>query len=986
MSKLGPAIDQLESMGQIDQQLASQFKQSTNEMNRQAASLKSIAVNTGTAKKGLDDVAKSTKSITSSFMQGFKEGIIDALADAGVSTDKFAKAMEKAGVKAPPAVVSIRQELKALTEEILKAKVNGEDFGKAYEALVDRAAKLKDALGDVGQEVKVQAANSKVLDGLLSVTQGVASGFAVAQGTQALFGQGGKELQEVLLKVNSSMAILQGFQGIVNLLQKESAASLLLLNIQKKISTAQTVLDTAAESKNIIVKVAATVAQKALNAAMAANPIGVVAVALAGLIALVANYTENTREAAAATASLNAALDSSGKQLDAQIEGIKNVNSKILADMKARGALESEIQAQTLEGERQVNQARVDELDKLYIARDNARNADAEKQKEIGERILEIEGQINKANIDGLIARTELERTQREESLKSFAGSIDAQLAKAKEGSARQLALRKQQISAQTALELNAAGLTEGEKAAIIAKGQQAQLELEAEFNKRKIDVQIKNIEAQLVNVKEGSDEEYKLRQSLLNRQMESELTNTKLSEAEKNVIVKNYLAQRQKLYTDFLRNTAIQTLQNQSSLNSAEIAQLNISNQDKLNLTIANLENQADIEVQNANGNAAKIKQIYAERDAAIRDTKKQFILDAVNYEIELEAAKEGANRRGLEKIVANERKSYRDRIAAREQLTDIEISAIDKQLDGLEEQKRQKLISDKDYELQYQQLLDKRKEAEEKNIDDIAELRKASNEQIIQGLFMVADAIGQTFSLLADMANERAQARIDQMQMELDAAVEAGAITEKEEISRQKRIDAEQRRAKREQAIREKNMAMFEATLAIPKAFLQGLTSAPPPLGPILGGLMAGLATIRAIAISAAPLPKFGKGKTKSNKYEGLAEIGETGSEIHEINGRMYLVNKPTITWVGRDDVVYNPKQTQEMLSHKMPTVENEMVIGKPTASGDKIDYKKLEKIYAKANKGVSIHIDKDFIKESVADGLSVNNYFDNRYRSDF
>lgn len=977
-SSIDNAVQSLVNMGAIDQKIANQFKQTSTEINKQGQAVKAVAANTNAAKKGLDDVAKAAKNVSDNFMQGFQEGVLDALKEAGVTAEQFAEAMEKSGTASQESSKSLRQELKELTAQLAQMALAGADNTEEFSRLEERAGKIKDALRGVGESINRVGDGELVIRGIGEAAQGVTGAFAIAQGTTALFGDESEELQRTLLKVNAAMAILQGLQSVSAVLQKESNLSLLISNRQRIIQNAQIAIENGLQSTSIVVRTGATVAQKALNAAMAANPIGVVVVALAGLVTLIASYAENTREAAAATAALNAALDSSGQQLEAQIEGIQSKNQRIIADMEKRGELESSIQRQTLEGDRQVQQARIDELNKLYAARDAARDADAEKQKEVNDRIQDLETKIYQANTEGLIARTEMERKANEESLTSYAASIEAQLAKAAEGSARQLDLRKKQIEAQKALELNAAGLTEGEKAAIIAKAQEAQLELQAEYNKRKIDLEIKGIETRLINVKEGSDEELRLNKDLLDRKLEAELTSTKLSEAEKIAIIQNYLAQREKLERD--ASKAMQTLElnNQVSRNNVAIAALNVSNADKLLLTEENLKAQAEIEVIAANENSEKIKEIYAKRDADIRAARAANIDAELQYDLQITAARTGAERRALERTVADEKKSYADRISAREQLTDYQLEGIDSEMLALEDKYQQQLVSDKDYQLQYEQLLDRRKEAVEKNEEDIKNLRLAKFQETFNVIMEIAGAIGGVFNTIIDIQNQQDANRLAVMQEQLDAAREAGAITEKEAITRQKRIEAEERKAKQAQAQREKAMAVFNALMAIPEAYLKGLLTG----GPVLGAIYAGIAGIQAGLIAARPLPKFGKGKKKTDRYEGWAQVGETGTEIHQVDGQMFLVNKPSVRWVGKDDVILNPQDTRSLMSKPIPSGRGE-ILTKQTGQGIIIDYERMEKMHAKYQSSTSVNIHKDFVEESVANGMMKANYFSNRYQ---
>lgn len=165
------------------------------------------------------------------------------------------------------------------------------------------------------------------------------------------------------MKVNSAMAILQGLQQIQNVLQKESAASLLLTRNAQVANTAATV--------------SAGAAQRALNAIMAfANPITLAVVA--AITALTAAYKFFTAGSQAATESLkkfNLQQEVNQQFLDGEIDGIKDNSEKRLAELEVRRA-------------RELNFTQTTEADKLRALR-IGQNADLAQRKESEQVITE---------------------------------------------------------------------------------------------------------------------------------------------------------------------------------------------------------------------------------------------------------------------------------------------------------------------------------------------------------------------------------------------------------------------------------------------------------------------------------------------------------------------------------------------------------------------------------------------------------------------
>lgn len=77
-------------------------------------------------------------------------------------------------------------------------------------------------------------------------------------------------------------------------------------------------------------------------------------------------------------------------------------------------------------------------------------------------------------------------------------------------------------------------------------------------------------------------------------------------------------------------------------------------------------------------------------------------------------------------------------------------------------------------------------------------------------------------------------------------------------------------------------------------------------------------GSGLLAAAAIAARPLPKYYKGKSRSDNYEGIAWTGEKGYELIERKtGEMELTpNKATLTKVNKGDIIYTHEQTKDKL----------------------------------------------------------------------
>jgi len=135
--------------------------------------------------------------------------------------------------KAEGTTNNLRTELKQLQKDLLSGKFTGEEFVQA----TNRAGELRDSIGDLNARIKVLGSDTRTLDGLIGAAEGIAGGFALAQGAAGLFGSENDALEKSLLKVQSSMAVLQGLQAVANTLQKESAARIAVTTAAQNLYT-----------------------------------------------------------------------------------------------------------------------------------------------------------------------------------------------------------------------------------------------------------------------------------------------------------------------------------------------------------------------------------------------------------------------------------------------------------------------------------------------------------------------------------------------------------------------------------------------------------------------------------------------------------------------------------------------------------------------------------------------------------------------------
>ena len=174
---------------------------------------------------------------------------------------------------------SLRQKIKALKEEMADLIANGiDEQSDAYKKLSAELGRLTDIQGDIAQQGKILANDEQQIAGLVQGLGGLSGAFSAAQGAVALFGDENEDLQKIMLKVQSLMAITMGLQQVQQTLNKDSAFQLVTLNGLKEwwnkllaIGAGEMAVDTAATGVNTASQVANATATAANAAAKEAK-------------------------------------------------------------------------------------------------------------------------------------------------------------------------------------------------------------------------------------------------------------------------------------------------------------------------------------------------------------------------------------------------------------------------------------------------------------------------------------------------------------------------------------------------------------------------------------------------------------------------------------------------------------------------------------------------------------------------------------------
>ena len=187
-----------------------------------------------------------------------------------------------------PDFKSMKAEIRELTVAAQQAVMQFGEFSpealKAEKAL----AGARDRMEDFNDRVK--AVNPDKFSKINTVVQGVASGFAAAQGAMALFGNESKDFEKTMVKLQGAMALAQGLEGLGKIQQQFGAIFKDVVSGAKK-------------------------AFAAIKAGIGSTGIGLILVALGAIVA----YWDDIKEA---------------------VSGVDSEQKKLLADAKAQEKVE----------------------------------------------------------------------------------------------------------------------------------------------------------------------------------------------------------------------------------------------------------------------------------------------------------------------------------------------------------------------------------------------------------------------------------------------------------------------------------------------------------------------------------------------------------------------------------------------------------------------------------------------------------------------
>lgn len=302
-----------------------------------------------------------------------RKQLLNELRDQSDKLDSARDAMlaeQKAVNENAKAQTSLRARLRELKMEMVELEAAGQRNTARYREVRAEAAALTDAWGDAQAQANALANDDAGFAGVMSGLTGLTGGFSAVAGMVGLFGDESENLQQIMLKTQSIMAVTNGLMQVSQALNKDSAFMLGtvgrlkewwngLLEVGRDAQIAETAAiqaNSAAQAENATATGVNTVADEASAAANQANAAArgqVTAATTANTAVQGANTVATGAQASAATAGTAANIGLAGafRMVGAAIKSIP-VFGWILAGISALIALYSHFSSKASEAKK----------------------------------------------------------------------------------------------------------------------------------------------------------------------------------------------------------------------------------------------------------------------------------------------------------------------------------------------------------------------------------------------------------------------------------------------------------------------------------------------------------------------------------------------------------------------------------------------------------------------------------------------------------
>lgn len=210
-------------------------------------------------------------------------------------------------------VQPLTSRLGELEDRMYELALAGQQNTQEFKDLQSEAVKMRKTIIDVDASVDAFAQKGAKIKAFGGIVSGLAGAFGSAQAAVGLLGGNTEGFEKSILKLQQVMMIMQGVQEVTNLLTEKNIILEGIANFNRRLAiklVGEKVVATAAEA---VATGTATVAQRALNMAMSANPIGLIIVAIGTLIGLYSSFGDETEDNEKKTKDYNDELERTKK-------------------------------------------------------------------------------------------------------------------------------------------------------------------------------------------------------------------------------------------------------------------------------------------------------------------------------------------------------------------------------------------------------------------------------------------------------------------------------------------------------------------------------------------------------------------------------------------------------------------------------------------------------------------------------------------------
>lgn len=829
------------------------------------------------------------------------------------------------------------QQLRAMREELQRMEDSGQFGTKAFIDLAIAAGQLEDQIGDTQQRIRILSSDTQGLDAVMSAGDGLAGSFYIATSAAEVFGDDMEGLQQAFYKVQAAISIVSGAQQVWNALNKESAINVVL-------GTKLSNLDAVAKAKQAVAAGTATVAQRALNAAMKANPMGVILTVMTALVGVFMLFSDK--------------IEVFGKRMRNAFDGFLGKISKSYKHASdLRRTLEELERVSTITGKALDNWAIVNEQNLAKLSKAEADEMNAAKKRHASSL------EMNKIELKYLEKRRDVAIDYANKAIPTIQKEIDLQKRAIEDqkkrvkdfaaGSSKRLEEEKKLADFETQyydLVREQMSLDEMRTSA-----KQAVIEKEQEIADLRISME-KEAQQGIINaMREGKEKELaQLELNYKEEQLAAKGNNKLLTalkdkyEKDKADIEKNWANRTNEALVERLRleSEADRTnLDKKEQFYRAE-AEAKMQALDKMKMTEQEYENAVTEIYTDLDNNLTSLDEERANR------LIQSYSTALAKAEDEVEKARAGGG--GV--------------LTALQERLDAQTALYDAQAEQLEAQYRAGLITFEDYEQQ-------KWEITKATTDARVQYEMDSMQAISEGFQTALGYIQEASDLAFEAINNNIQAQMDALDEEYTTDWEEAQknakkkyITEEEYEKKKAALEMKQAKFAKAQALT--NIAIQTALSIITTLAQLGAT----PWG-IAAAAIAGTMGAAQLAIAAAkPLAQYEKGR-KGGPGE-YALVGEKGPEI------MYIPRGASIIPNNKID---NPAAWAQFGVPELPHANPDTLhyASEHGAFGQSIDYERLGAAVAAAmpkQRNVTVNVDRSGVH--VSNGSSKHTYLNTKY----